>query len=178
MLISQPPVDPNIERVGGGDFAASASLVTPRMTSGYGVYYLVITSLVTSAGPVNLDATLSDDNGSTWVATNYHYNIIRALGTAITAIQSAVATSVPIATSLHSVATYSFSAVFTLLDPANVGNGAPFSWTSLHREAGGNHYHYMGQAVNQANAAYDRFRLLPSAGNLASGRWDMYGVSV
>lgn len=171
----------SVAGLGGGAYtyisqqtASSSSSLTFAIPSGVGyiAYDLVATDVIMSSSGANLNFTVNGDTGA-----NYDYSWLYSANNNTSGIGSfgSGANSINLVTTLSNTQPLDF-----WLRMYNPGSGASyraFTWQVSYINAAGVFANETGGGYHAVNAAVTSLTLTPSAGNITSGTFTLYGIS-
>lgn len=158
--------------------SGSASIIfTSVISTEFSVYVLKIRDLVAATNATNLLLTLSTDNGSTYLSTNYKYSSLFSDSTAASGnlFSSDSATFIEVATTVSNVSSRGYSADIMLFD-FNSGFTPNIAGFSVLYTSGTRLSHVQFTGCNTGTTAITAIKLVMSAGNITSGTFRLYGV--
>jgi hypothetical protein len=169
----------------GATASASAAIdFTSGIDSTYGMYELHIVNAVPTSGGLFLLQT-SSNGGSSWDSGSgdYDWTIGRATSGGITGTSgSTTATSIAISSFSANVTSTTawggYCAVIRIYNPSGTTHHKRFSWQSdaATSTTNGNIQVSFGAGTRAATAAINAIRITNSGGQIASGRFALYGV--
>jgi hypothetical protein len=159
--------------------AATLDIVLTSYTA-YRGFRLILANLIPATDNVDLIMRSSTDGGSSYDASagNYMYvgHAIDSGGSAA-ALASSSQTQMAIMTNLGNGSAEGCSGVIEAFDLPNAAAKARFLWDFSGYQFNDLARHAVGRGLRNAAADVDAIRVLFSSGNIASGKWALYGYA-
>ena len=160
--------------------STSASLeFTSVLSTNWSTYYVSIRNLVPASNTVDLNITFSNDNGSTYLSTNYKYAYLNQMtsGTLV-ALGSNSSSACQIATNISNASATSLDAdiYFYNLNTTTYPSYYKGRLTHYQTDGSGNYNSPVG-GMNTDLTGIDAMKFAYSTGNITSGTIYLYGVN-
>jgi hypothetical protein len=155
--------------------AASGTVdIETTFNSSYEVYKLVVSDLVPNTSAADILMRIKT-GGSYDTASNYKFHLAYPSGNATTYVGDA---SAPIASSIKICEATGGNVCFTLTiyNPAGTSLQKLFNWEGVYVNSGTHATMSYGAGLHTATAALTGVRIYPHSGNIASGKFRLYGL--
>lgn len=170
----------NLSLIATRTASTSASLeFTSVITSNWNTYYITFENLIPVTNTVNFNLTFSNDNGSTYLATNYQYSYLNIMtaGTA-TAEGSNSTTEAQLAKSIENGASYGINGFLYMYNLNSASIPCFFHGRLSHYSAAGvGVWNILNSGSNTDTTGIDALKFAFSSGNISSGKIYLYGVN-
>jgi hypothetical protein len=165
--------------------SASSSIdFTTGIDSTYDAYVVIASNITPASSGPAMNMRISTDGGSTWKAgaADYEwvYTNLDANDSAVTVRNSAGSSSIELmggTSGLGNGANDSASATIHIYDPSDGADQMKVNYKGTWETGLPILYTLTGSGMYQAATAVDGFRFLMSTGNIASGRFTLYGIA-
>lgn len=169
------------KRLATATASSSATIDFTGLSSSYNAYMVVLSNVVPATDNVSLWIRTSANNGSSYAAGASDYSWARVsvshTTTPTTTTSGDHADSQIVATAIQGNAANEFvSGIIRCYNPI-LASYTSVSWELVYQNtvAAGTHVH--GSGMRRTATATDAIRFLFSSGNIASGQFDLYGLS-